>query len=488
MIAVLLLLVFVAPFIGYAFKRNYAIGNMIHTVIAVVLSIALIVLVKFIKTKCTKINNFINSKQGFRLIIIIGTAILLCLEVFIVCGGWFIVGWDTRNVIFPDMQIDNDYMSMYPNQLFLAGIFRSIYLCINDFNTYYFTLVLISAVLTCLCVILIVFISKKLTNNFCAIATFLLAAIFIGLSPWIMVPYSDNFAMFCTTFCLFTYVCIKPKPLKWGLIFFIGLLGVAIKPTVIFVIISVVIVELILLFIKKKETSTKNVVLSIATIVISIIVSSGIVNTVSNYGVSINDEDSFTHTHFLMMGINRENDGAWNIDDVNFSRSFFDVKSREEANIKEWETRLFTYGPIEISRIFIYKTMTNYGDGAFAWEAERPWCIENRGTNPLVWAFYGIDPADNLNDNNNYFAYVWQVMWIMIIIGNIAMLFNKKQKPAEYVMCFSMLAISAFLTIFEPDPRYLMLYVPFMVIIAPWGFKHGVLYFDKFQNLRTKNS
>lgn len=470
---VLLLLVFAAPFIGYPFKRNYAIGNMIHIVIAIAIVLLLLLLVKNIKNKHPKIMDFINSDYGFRAIIFIGTAILLWLEVFVVSGGWFIAGWDTRNVIFPNMQIDSDYMSMYPNQIFLAGLFRAIYMFmmnfeLTDFYDYYFMLVLISTALTCAVVVFVAFISKKITNNLCAVATFILAAVFLGLSPWIMIPYSDNFAMFCTVFVLFSYTNIKPRPIKWGLIFLFSIIGMAIKPTAIFVLIAIIVVEVVLIITKHKKI--QNVISTTAGVLIAIVLSATVINCVSSYGVKINEENNFSATHFLMMGVNMENQGSWTIDDVNFSRSFNTVEAREDANINEWLWRLQTYGPVGIGKIFFYKTMTNFGDGAFAWEAERPWMMENKGFNPLVWGIYGIDPADNHNDNNNYFAYAWQVMWLMIILGNILLIVKNKNNKYEFMMCISMLAISAFLTLFEPDPRYIMLYVPYMVIMAPWGF------------------
>lgn len=49
------------------------------------------------------------------------------------------------------------------------------------------------------------------------------------------------------------------------------------------------------------------------------------------------------------------------------------------------------------------------------------------------------------------------------------MILNKRTKKGEYVICFSLLAISAFLMLFEPDPRYMLLYVPYMIVLAPWG-------------------
>lgn len=95
--------------------------------------------------------------------------------------------------------------------------------------------------------------------------------------------------------------------------------------------------------------------------------------------------------------------------------------------------------------------------------------IENRGDNPLVISYFGIDTPDAHNDNNNVSAYPRQALWLMILIGCAFIFLIKKPKKEEFVIYLCILAISAFLTVCEPDPRYLLLYVPFFIMIAPKG-------------------
>lgn len=115
--------------------------------------------------------------------------------------------------------MNGDYFSMYPNQLFLAGLFRSInnFVCGSlgyDFYQYYFVLVILSILCVFASVIFTGLIAKKIASPLVATITFLCAALFIGFSPWIMVPYSDTFAMLFTTLTLFWYCYIKINPLK----------------------------------------------------------------------------------------------------------------------------------------------------------------------------------------------------------------------------------------------------------------------------------
>lgn len=469
-------------------RRNYASDNPYIFVAVILIFAGLIFLLYKIKNKKPDVWKLFNSEKFFWIVLIIGAIILFLLQLFVVNGGWFIVGWDTRDVIFPEKQIHSDYMSMYPNQLFLAGLFRRIYLFLTQnlgytFYEYYYVLVILSVIAVWTSVTLIGLIAKKITGNFCGLVTFLFGAAFLGLSPWIMVPYSDTFAMICTTLTLFCYSWINPKPFKWFFVVFISIIGYFIKPTAIFVLLAILFVEFVKFvtwFIKEKKfdiTNKYKLTLTLVTILCALLglgFSSVLGGKISHYDIEINEDASFTPTHFLMLGVNLENLGAWNNDDVNFTRSFENVEKREEGNIEQWKSRLQAYGPAGISRILLNKTLTNYADGSFSWEAETPWCIENRGTNPVVWFIYGIDPADAHNDNNNYSAYVRQTFWIMTLIGCFLLILEKKPKREEYVICCSLLAISAFLTIFEPDPRYMLLYSPFMLILAPKGWNLGI--------------
>lgn len=116
------------------------------------------------------------------------------------------------------MQMDSDYMSMYPNQLFLAGIFRRIYFLLSnfgiDFYGYYYVLVIMSVLCVFASVIFTGLIAKKISSSFVATITFLCAVLFVGFSPWIMVPYSDTFGMFFTTITLFLYLYVGNKYAK----------------------------------------------------------------------------------------------------------------------------------------------------------------------------------------------------------------------------------------------------------------------------------
>ncbi|MDO5427175.1 MAG: hypothetical protein Q4F54_05925 [Coriobacteriia bacterium] len=96
-----------------------------------------------------------------------------------------------------------------------------------------------------------------------------------------------------------------------------SIIGYSIKPTAIFVLLAILFVEVCLLITNRKEIIKKyskvNLVKAMICILVALLgfgfasVASG---KISNYGVQIDKDRSFTATHFLMMGINLENHGG----------------------------------------------------------------------------------------------------------------------------------------------------------------------------------
>lgn len=132
-----------------------------------------------------------------------------------------------------------------------------------------------------------------------------------------MIPYSDTFAMVCCAFVLFIYCYVDTKIVKWFVMVFVTNIGYFIKPTAIFVFCAVVFVELCFVFKNRKkiaEKIDKKNSIKFGICILAVLLSFGFSNLfclkICDYGVQIDENRSFTATHFLMMGINLENHGG----------------------------------------------------------------------------------------------------------------------------------------------------------------------------------
>lgn len=79
---------------------------------------------------------------------------------------------------------------------------------------------------------------KFFDSHICAAGTWLVYVLFIGLSPWMRIPYSDSIGLIFPVLILWMYQKMdneKKKYLKYIMIAVVSFLGYKIKPTVIIV-------------------------------------------------------------------------------------------------------------------------------------------------------------------------------------------------------------------------------------------------------------
>ena len=112
--------------VDYACKQPYtadrqwlffAIGL---AVVAVTFAIAFL-----LRGRCSSVRELLAKKSTFTLLISLCSIVLLFVQCFIVRSTWFETDWDVRimaKVDAPDTLFT--YLSQYPNQAFLYGLFR----------------------------------------------------------------------------------------------------------------------------------------------------------------------------------------------------------------------------------------------------------------------------------------------------------------------------------------------------------------------------
>ena len=184
------------------------------------------------------------SKRECNILLIAACIILLIIQLYIAYNIYFLSGWDVsilRNTstdlanqqLLNSQYVNYGYFTRYPNNVFLTFIFTiikeiAIFLKIENLD---FSLVVIS--------VLLVNISAWF------ILTLFIYSIYIALSPWITIPYSDSYSIIFTTAVLYFYLNRKNmnEYLAWSLIFILSLIGYLIKPTCIIILIAIMLVE-----------------------------------------------------------------------------------------------------------------------------------------------------------------------------------------------------------------------------------------------------
>lgn len=456
----------------------------------------------------------LKRDKTFRRVVLIGTIILIVLQLFIIAGARFIAGWDVWFITNIGDTTQIEYFSRYPNQLFLYGVFTGIahFLQVLGISNYYLGLICLSSLSVAACVPMTAYIAKRIAGHAVGYGAFVLSAVMCGLSPWIMVPYSDTFGMFFTVFILWCYVCLDKQVqnqdeqtsalagvhvdaridartcCRWFLMGLAVVIGYAIKPTVIFVFVAIVVIELIqwLAFFaphdsrgsqsSKDPYDLRKTATAIVACMLGIVLAFALTSLVKNSTYDVNENAAFSATHFLMMGANPVSGGVWSVSDVELSDAANTPEERSRANLAEFKNRVMAMDLPQANMFLLKKLLTNFADGTFAWEIEGDFYTQIIGTNEAALNFYGISSDASLD--NNTFAPLSQVLWLFVLAGCILIVLGRRPLKAETVIAFTLLMLSAFLMLFEARARYLFLYLPFFIILGTMGWNRLRMHID----------
>ncbi len=481
----------VAPFIDYACKVSIEV-----TSVFIVLPLSLIIIIFLMQKKANEnVVSFLSghiNQIGFLFFLL---AILA--QVFFEYSAGFQNGWDVEVLTarargVTDLSAYSGYLSQYPNQLFLFGLYCKIaslgtLLSIDPYKL----LVLVS----CLCVDISVFLIYKicvcLFGALSGLKFQFISFFFVCLSPWVLVPYSDTFGMLFTSLIIWCFILVPNQVVSLLLIAFFTIIGYKIKPTVIFVSASIFLMQGFLAFFgrktngafKGKKLKQQNSCMGkkLVAIICGVVIAIPVCNYVSGSYVSINNDASYGMTHFLAMGINPTAKGVYSVEENIISSSISNPNERKKAQIQLWQDHLSDLGPVGLSKLLFKKNMTNYADGTFAWKQEGGFFSSVSGKSKLVRSWFGItsDEAEETSSSfingERCFRLISHSVWISVLVLDVIKCLrfvlsktcsNSKQSQVVATMALSLIMLSGFLLIFECRARYLFLYVLFYIAIA----------------------
>lgn len=446
-----------------------------------------------------------QGKWGFIGTILALSLVLFLLQIGMLSAAGFYTGWDVGALTTSvhDVSGFTDYFSVYPNQVFIEGLFRRItaFGARCGIADSYRALVVGSMLSVTLATMLTSFCARRISDVSTGYATFFLMSFLWGLSPWILVPYTDTYGILWPAAVLFFYLCIDRLELRAAGIIFCSVIGYYIKPTVVFVILAIVFIEGCRAVIERASDSaaTSSVrplssakhlntqleqpeviagrvkipvhqaLLCAISVAVALWASMGIVSRVSQWDVTIDPNRAYSVTHYLMMGVNDHN-GVWSQEDVDISNSFDTVAERKAGNIAEWHRRLRELGPSGVMNLLVKKTLANYADGSFSWAIEGGFFLGTYGTWEPLQRFFGIHD-EGAEPMPQPFRPIYHTIWLFVLIG---ILLSWPTYPKDYrvvILALGLLMLSVFLLVFECRARYLYLYGSHYALLATLGWR-----------------
>ncbi len=414
--------------------------------------------------------------------------LLLLLQVFLSYHLYFIVGWDVGIVtgIADGLQTGTEvigdfyYFSQYPNNVGIVYLLAIVGSVASFFGLEgYYAYVLAGCAMVNLAGVLTALSIKEITGSKKAgLSAFLLFALLIGIHPWMVVPYTDAYSILFPILTLYLYLCacrasvIWKKGVFWFLTGLCGLCGYYIKPSAVIVLIAVLCLEGIALLVRKGYG--RAFVFHLGMILLAFGASLGIRAHMLEYtGCDLQEDLRFSYTHYLMLGLNEENAGAYYTEDYAFSSAQPDQETRARENLRVAGERLRGYGPMGCVRFLGRKLLINYNDGMFAWEKEgvfeiSPSWVLDTPVKQWVEKIFRKDA-----EWYPYYATFAQGCWVVtLFLGAAGALRKRREREhpiGEDVLYIALIGSFLFVMIFEARSRYLYNMTPVYLSAAALG-------------------
>lgn len=494
---VILLVLALAPRIAYACKVAAVVERPLPAaVLAIVIAAAAACALGFVDRAPRA--GVLGRERVFALIVLAWSVGLLAAQAVMVRGTWFEGGWDVGLLarLYPQPASSfTDYLAHYPNNLLLYDLFRlmdraAAAVGLTDPYLLYIAGSCLSVTIACaLCALA----AHRALGPAAGFGTLALSTALIGLSPWVLVPYSDTYAMPWPAAALAAYALVRRSVPRWGLVGLATTVGMAVKPTAVFMAAGLVLACAARALgepcasrravrhgahmrprhgnTRGTSAAPRRAALALVPLAAGALVGWTLVCAVEATGPRLDPDAAAPSTHFFAMGANPDTYGYFSADDERLSLSIADPVERAETMRNVWLGRLREMGPLGIAKLAARKLMTIYADGTLAWNQEGGFFYVLHGNSDALKGYFGIgNPAPP----ETAFRLGAQALWLAVLAGIalIALAHRGDAGPVPVVETAALVALAlltGFLLLSEVRARYLILYAPVFAMMAAWG-------------------
>lgn len=382
------------------------------------------------------------------------------------------------------------YFEINPNNLLLTLLVAAYYKLFLSWG--YADLPMTSALLNALVLfagtVLTYCAARMLGGRRIAAVTLLPSTVFLVLSPWAGVLYSDTVGVLFTVLILCLLLAARRAakltvrvPL-WILAGAVAAIGYGIKPTVLMSLIAAGIIALFLVVSRKRNTAV--LVLAMTIVGGSFVVSNQLITGAMqrNTAVSFDLEstpNAMNPGHFLKVGAQSAQGphglfyGAYNESDYQSTLAVQGTDEKLRHGVGVYLDRVVEMGPAGYLSFLSNKLAWIMGDGTFfSWGEGRM----NGET------FVSQDPADraiqdlfgNTRPHFHWMLSLWQGTWFaMLALVAVPLVLRSPRllRPELTAMRIALLGLLVFLLFFEARARFLYLYAPYFILLASLSFQ-----------------
>ena len=423
-----------------------------------------------------------------------GCVLLFFAQAFLWYHAYFIAGWDLVSILKSayaiaggDELVDNYYLSMYPNNAMLTlvfGLLMRIFRLITGgarLDRCVFMLILIQCALnSCTCYLTARVAQNGLGSDRAALAAFIGYAAFTGLSPWMIVPYSDCMGLIIPIGILRLYQMAAQEDRRWvwpviGLMTFIGW---SLKPQAVIVTIAVLLLDGARCV--SEEKLGRWAARAVCVAAIAAVGIGPVTDAILDASpIELREGKSVGGLHYVMMGLNPDSNGVYRDEDMILSASAPDPASRRAAQWAKIRERVAAMDAGDWASHLTRKALSNFADAPVIWSVEGVTCwlpIENKDEviSPFLKELLGVENRTLFSPLFVWFECVWLALLMLALAGCATSLrVARAGREADWFFA-AMLAVFGFMLfqmIFEAGNRYFMIYTPFVVLLATAGLR-----------------
>ena len=429
----------------------------------------------------------------------------------------FYLPWDVDVVAGSAMQFADAeplgyqyYYSIYTNNIPIVYILGKIMRTARESGyslTLPFVWVQVGCVLTTISVFFLAMTVKRVTKNLWAvIVSFLAGVALIGLSAWVIAPYTDVYGLPFPILCLYFFVCHRQSKKTIGKVLFLAAsvlavgIGGMLKPNLYLLFIALFMTELLCVL----GDAKKNILYLAATLLLIALTFFGTKlytkGMPEKMGLVMNDNLEAGVPEYFFMGQNPDTTGSYSEVDVYMYGEFQDVPRKERDKIIWGRAvdRMKDKGALGLADFWLNKMTMTFNDGSFGWLCEvwiekhyEPVVSSNKPIMDFLRSIYWFGPR------TPKYGACCQIIWFALLIGlpgNLLYWWKKKKegreepKSADYaifgMMMISFLGVFFYQMLFEARARYLYVFLPMIIVFAVAGLSRyakiaGLLFHGK---------
>jgi 4-amino-4-deoxy-L-arabinose transferase-like glycosyltransferase len=406
-------------------------------------------------------------------------------------------GWDagflevnTRAVADGTLPVGSlaETLAAYPNNLLFASLLTRYWRAWlgAGYTDGELAMVLLNAAVLCASVVFVYLAARRLGAPVTAYVAGVLCFVFIGVSPWIGVVYSDTVGMVPIAVLAYLAALLRTatgprRAALWGAIGLVGALGYAIKPTIVFAVLGIGLVALLdpaLRSWSRRDALVRaGAVLGLAIgVVVGLQLTATVIDRTGLSPPAGRTDAALPISHFLMMGASERPGfynnyyGAYRDEDMASTLSIPPGEQRRRHGFEEYQRRVAAMGPIGYAEFLNKKATWTLGDGSFFMYGEGSMAAEptpfahSGEVDRRIQAYLGIH-----GDRFWVVTDTWQAFWIVVLLLMAAPLVLRDRDldslPAA-AMRAGIFGLLLFVLFFEGRSRYFYLYLPFFLLLA----------------------